>query len=45
MLVPGRYDRLLPPELRPLTDALGFLPYGNGMHHDTDRGRRPLPGV
>ncbi|WP_328771871.1 peptidase E [Streptomyces sp. NBC_00286] len=30
------------PELRPLTNALGFLPYGNGVHYDTDPGRRPL---
>jgi peptidase E len=30
------------PELRPITDALGFLPYGNGVHYDVDPGRRPL---
>ena len=30
------------PELRPLTDGLDFLPYGNGVHHDSDPGRRPL---
>lgn len=30
------------PELRPITDALGFLPYGNGVHYDSDPGRRPL---
>ncbi|MCM2580416.1 peptidase E [Streptomyces meridianus] len=30
------------PELRPFTDALGFLPYGNGVHYDVDKGRRPL---
>ncbi|KIF66674.1 peptidase [Streptomyces sp. AcH 505] len=30
------------PELRPVTDALGFLPYGNGVHYDSDEGRRPL---
>lgn len=30
------------PELRPLTDALDFLPYGNGVHYDVDPGRRPL---
>jgi peptidase E len=30
------------PALRPVTDALGFLPYGNGVHYDVDRGRRPL---
>ncbi|MGW0349292.1 Type 1 glutamine amidotransferase-like domain-containing protein [Streptomyces anthocyanicus] len=30
------------PELRPITDALDFLPYGNGVHYDVDPGRRPL---
>ncbi|MGW4977919.1 Type 1 glutamine amidotransferase-like domain-containing protein [Streptomyces mirabilis] len=30
------------PELRPLTNGLGLLPYGNGVHYDTDPGRRPL---
>lgn len=30
------------PELRPLANALGFLPYGNGVHYDVDEGRRPL---
>lgn len=25
-----------------MTDALGFLPYGNGVHYDSDAGRRPL---
>jgi peptidase E len=30
------------PALQPLTNALGFLPYGNGVHYDTDKGRRPL---
>lgn len=30
------------PELSPLTDALGFLPYGNGVHYDSDPGRRPM---
>ncbi|OEV10196.1 peptidase E [Streptomyces nanshensis] len=30
------------PELRPLTDALGFLPFGSGVHYDSDPGRRPL---
>ncbi|WP_328558705.1 peptidase E [Streptomyces coelicoflavus] len=30
------------PELRPVTDALGLLPYGNGVHYDVDPGRRPL---
>ncbi|MEV0646326.1 peptidase E [Phytomonospora sp. NPDC050363] len=30
------------PALRPVTDALGFLPYGNGVHYDSDPGRRPL---
>jgi peptidase E len=30
------------PALRPLTDGLGLLPWSNGVHHDTDPGRRPL---
>ncbi|EDY61517.1 conserved hypothetical protein [Streptomyces sviceus ATCC 29083] len=34
---PGRHGS----ELRPLTDVLGFLPYGNGVHYDSDPGPRP----
>ena len=30
------------PTLRPLTDALGFLPYSNSPHHDVEEQRRPL---
>jgi peptidase E len=30
------------PELRPVTNALGFLPYANGVHHDAEAQRRPL---
>ncbi|MFJ7151570.1 Type 1 glutamine amidotransferase-like domain-containing protein [Streptomyces sp. NPDC100445] len=30
------------PGLRPVTDGLGLLPYGNGVHYDSDAGRRPL---
>ncbi|MEU9186280.1 peptidase E [Streptomyces sp. NPDC048484] len=30
------------PELRAVNNTLGFLPYGNGVHYDTDPGRRPL---
>jgi peptidase E len=30
------------PELRPVTDGLGLLPYGNGVHYDSDEARRPL---
>ncbi|HEY2298765.1 MAG TPA: peptidase E [Jatrophihabitans sp.] len=30
------------PQLRPLTDALGFLPYSNGVHYDSEAQRRPL---
>ncbi|MGF1664159.1 MAG: Type 1 glutamine amidotransferase-like domain-containing protein [Kineosporiaceae bacterium] len=30
------------PDLRAVTDALGFLPYGNGVHYDSEAGRRPL---
>ena len=27
--------------LRPVTDALGFLPYSNSPHHDAEEQRRP----
>ncbi|HLK45783.1 MAG TPA: peptidase E [Acidimicrobiales bacterium] len=30
------------PELTPVTDALGFLPYSNGVHYDGEEQRRPL---
>ncbi|NLF06235.1 MAG: peptidase E [Actinomycetales bacterium] len=30
------------PELRPVTNGLGLLPYGNGVHYDSEEGRRPL---
>jgi peptidase E len=30
------------PTLRPLTDGLAFLPYGNSPHHDGEEQRRPL---
>jgi peptidase E len=30
------------PELRPVTNALGLLPYGNGVHYDSEAQRRPL---
>lgn len=29
-------------DLAPVTDALGFLPYGNGVHYDSEEQRRPL---
>lgn len=29
------------PELRIVTDGLAFLPYGNGVHYDTEAARRP----
>jgi peptidase E len=29
-------------ELRPVGNALGFLPYGNGVHYDSEEQRRPL---
>jgi hypothetical protein len=29
------------PELRPVTDGLGLLPYANGVHYDSERRRRP----
>lgn len=28
--------------LRPVTNGLGFLPYGNGVHYDGEEQRRPL---
>ena len=30
------------PELRAVTNGLGFLPYANGVHYDSEAGRRPL---
>jgi peptidase E len=30
------------PELRPVTNGLGFLPYANGVHYDAELQRRPL---
>jgi peptidase E len=30
------------PELRPVTDGLAFLPYGNSVHYDSEVRRRPL---
>lgn len=30
------------PELRAVTNGLGFLPYANGVHYDSEPGRRPL---
>ncbi len=30
------------PQLRPVTDALGLLPYGNCPHYDSEPQRRPL---
>lgn len=30
------------PDLQPVTDALGFLPYSNGVHYDSEAQRRPL---
>ncbi|TDE89704.1 peptidase E [Occultella glacieicola] len=30
------------PELRPVTNGLGLLPYGNGVHYDNESRRRPL---
>lgn len=29
-------------DLKPVTDALGLLPYGNGVHYDSEEQRRPL---
>ena len=30
------------PQLRPVTDGLGWLPYSNGVHYDSEQQRRPL---
>ena len=30
------------PELRTVTNGLGLLPFGNGVHYDSEAGRRPL---
>lgn len=30
------------PTLRPVSEGLGFLPYGNGVHYDGEGQRRPL---
>lgn len=30
------------PTLRPITNGLAFLPYGNGVHYDSEAQRRPL---
>lgn len=30
------------PELRPVTNGLGLLPYSNGVHYDSEPQRRPL---
>jgi peptidase E len=30
------------PTLRPVTNGLGFLPYANGVHYDSEEQRRPL---
>jgi peptidase E len=30
------------PDLQPVTNGLGFLPYGNGVHYDGELQRRPV---
>jgi len=30
------------PKLEPVTNALGFLPFGNGVHYDSEAQRRPM---
>jgi len=30
------------PDLRPVTDGLGFVPFSNGVHYDSEEERRPL---
>jgi peptidase E len=39
--VGGTTDSFGPP-LRPITNGLGLLPFSNGVHHDSEPGRRPL---
>ena len=39
--VGGTTDSYGPP-LRPVTGGLALLPYSNGVHHDSEPGRRPL---
>ena len=39
--VGGTTDSFGPP-LRPVTDGLALLPYSNGVHYDSEPGRRPL---
>ncbi len=29
------------PDLQPVTDGLGLLPYANGVHYDSEEQRRP----
>jgi hypothetical protein len=33
---------LFGPELQPVTNTLGWLPYANGVHYDSEPQRRPL---
>ena len=43
LLAPRRHDRLVRSESSsPITNALGFLPYANGVHYDGESQRRPL---
>lgn len=30
------------PKLRPVTNGLGFVPYANGVHYDSEERRQPL---
>jgi len=38
----GRPTDSFGPKLEPVTNALGFLPYGNGVHYDSESQRRPM---
>src|SRR5207245_5270446 len=38
----GGTTDLFGPKLRAVTDALGFLPFSNGVHYDSEEQRRPL---
>jgi len=42
VLAHRRHDDSFGPELRPVTNGLGLLPYANGVHYDSEPQRRPL---
>jgi hypothetical protein len=42
MLTTSPYTDSFGPQLRTVTDGLGFVPYANGVHYDSEDQRRPL---